>query len=385
MDKKRIEDRLAPLEEEALADLARLVDTNSFTGNVNGVNAVAGLIVDMARKNGLNLERVPAGGNSAGAHHLIAADTGDAPAYGIIGHFDTVHPPESSFDRLIDRGDTLTGPGVQDMKSGIVAAIYGLRVAREVTGIDALPVRIVFNCDEETGSVDSRPLIERVMQGVRGAFIFEGHSASDYCLVTRRKGIIMGHMQVAGRAAHAGEAPAQGASAIVEAAHKITALDALTDLDSGRVVTTGKIKGGEVANQIPDHCRSTIDVRFRTPADEMALKAAIGDIMTRTHIPGCTTDYQLTTVRPPFLKTEESEILRRQYEHVAAEFGIKLGEKEGGGGSDGNLTAAMGIATIDGVGPAGDFAHTDNEYIQKASFFDAVKIFALLLTQLLQT
>lgn len=383
LNARQIETLFEPLKASALSDLARLVDSRSFTGDVAGLTAAAAVIADMAGKNGLTLEKIPAGDPSPGACHLMGDDAGDNAFFGIIGHFDTVHPPDSPFSRLTDHGDVLTGPGVQDMKSGIVAAIYGLRVAREALGVERLPVKILFNCDEETGSVDSRPHIERLMKGAKGVFVFEGRNAADGCLVTRRKGIIVGRMTVSGQAAHAGEAPWEGASAIVEAAHKVIALDALTDLDSGVVVTTGKIRGGTVGNQIPDLCTSTIDVRFRTDAQEQALRSAIDAIMAANHVAGCATTHALTTVRPPFVKTPEAGSLAQRYGRAAAEFGLTVGEKEAGGGSDGNLTAAMGIATIDGMGPLGDFPHTDKEYIQKASFFDAVKTFALLLTQLI--
>ena len=383
LNKETIEQVFVPLKDKALTDLTRLVNTSSFTEHMGGLVAAGDVIMDIADQNGLKLEKIPASGASKGAFHLGFGTTQEQPFFGIIGHFDTVHPPDSPFSQLSDNGDTLMGPGVQDMKSGIVAAIYALRVAREAMGVTQLPVKILFNCDEETGSVDSRPLIETLMKGARAAFIFEGRNATDNALVTSRKGIIMGNMIVKGKAAHAGEAPQDGASAVIEAAHKILALDALTNLSDGIVVTTGKVSGGKVANQIADHCLSSIDIRFKTKAQETALRKTIKSIMETTHVAGCTTEYTLNTARPPFVKNSEIEILRQQYADAAAELGIQVFEREGGGGSDGNLTGAMGICTIDGVGAAGGFPHTDREYIQKASFFDAIKIFALLLTRML--
>ena len=373
---------VAELESQALADLTKLVDANSFTGNIDGLARVADLIVEIAGNNGMTLKKIPASGDYKGACHLSFNDAEENDFIGVVGHFDTVHPPESPFSKLKDKGDILTGPGVQDMKSGIIAAIYGLRVAREVMKKDRLPVKIVFNCDEETGSIDSRQLIEKTMKGAKAALIFEGRKISDNAVVTSRKGIIMGMMTVKGKEAHAGEAPEEGANAIVEAAHKIIGLNALTDIKKGVIVTTGKITGGKVANQIADLCSSTIDIRFKTEALETDIKAAVGKVMEKVHISGCVTDYTLVTARPAFMKTEASEALRKKYADCARSFGTIISERDAGGGSDGNLTAAIGIPTIDGVGPAGDFPHTDKEYISKASLFDAMKYFALLLTDM---
>lgn len=384
MNKKRIESLFEPLRQDAMDDLASLVDVNSFSNNIDGLKAAADVIADIAMKNGLHLEKRPAEGQSKGAFHLVADNSADKDFYGIIGHFDTVHPPESIFKAFEDKGDVLTGPGVQDMKSGIVSAIYGLRVAREALGLSSLPVKVVFNCDEEIGSPDSRPLIEDMMRGAKGAFIFEGRRA-DGSIVTSRKGIIMGEMKVTGKAAHAGEEPQNGASAIVEAAHKIAALDKLTDLEKGITVTTGKIHGGDVANQIPDHCRSSIDIRFKTAEDEAIIKAAVKEIMETSHVPGCNTEYALQTARPAFVKTHQSGALAEEYFKACAELGVAVSETGAGGGSDGNLTAAIGVPTIDGVGPSGGHAHTHQEYIRKESFGEAVKAFALFLATKLET
>jgi len=188
-------------------------------------------------------------------------------------------------------------------------------------------------------------------------------------------------MTVHGRAAHAGEAPEKGASAIVEAAHKIAALDRLTDFKGGTIVTTGQIKGGTVANRIADHCQSSIDVRFARPEDEQTARRQIEAIMQRNWISGCATEYQLTQVRPSFVKTDAADALLKQYQSAAAVFGVTLTDRMTGGGSDGNFTANMGIPTIDGIGAAGDFAHTEREYILAESFIDSIKIFALLLAK----
>ena len=171
----------------------------------------------------------------------------------------------------------------------------------------------------------------------------------------------------------------------MEAARKILAMDALTDHDKGLTVTTGKISGGEVANQIPERCESSIDIRFRTAADETAVKDAVRDIMETTHVDGCATTYELHTARPAFEKSPDSQELLELYQKAAKTFGVAVGEKSAGGGSDGNLTAAVGAPTLDGVGPAGANPHTHQEYINKDSFFESAMIFALFAANIMET
>lgn len=369
------------LQSRALADLTRLVNSNSFSANPRGLIRTGDLIRELAADLGILLNKVPLGEDSDGPFHLTCDMADGRPFIGLIGHFDTVHPPESPFSALEDRGEILTGPGVQDMKSGIITALYGLHLAGQVLGEERLPVKIVFNADEETGSNDSRALIEGVMAGADAALILEGRKISEKALVTSRKGIMMGQMTVTGKAAHAGEEPEQGASAIVAAAHKISALDRLTDPERGILVTTGLIRGGSVANQVPDLCTSSIDIRFTAGDQEAGIRAAVEKIMETVHVPGTETDWTLSTARPPFEEIPESLALFNSYAAGASELGLTLGTSHRGGGSDGNFTAALGIPTLDGMGPAGDFPHTDREYIDKASFFNAIILLARIIIQ----
>lgn len=215
----RIEKAVAAIRDEAFESLERLVEINSFSGNERGLALAADFLAETAARHGMAFQKVPVASATVHADHLFYDGTSGAntPFCGIIGHFDTVHPPDGPFQNFSDAGDRLVGPGILDMKSGVLTALYSLAAAKSLTGRNALPVKVLFNCDEETGSTDSRRLIEREMKGARAAFIFEGRRAADNALVTARKGILMGWMEVAGRAAHAGEEPEKGANAIVEA------------------------------------------------------------------------------------------------------------------------------------------------------------------------
>jgi len=371
---------------EALAMLQRLVDINSFSANAEGLRQTGYQIAAAGRHHGIKFRQVAVAGPPNERFHLVCdgrapGDTG--PFYVLLGHFDTVHEPQSTFRRLHSEADRLYGPGVLDMKAGLLAALYAVVVLRQVSGRGRLPLKILFNCDEETGSRDSAPLIEQEVAGAAGAFVFEGRRDSDHALVTARKGIQMGSMQVHGRSAHAGEEPEKGASAIVEAAGKIMQLDRLSDPADGTVVTIGTVTGGTVANRIPDSCRAQIDVRFTDAAAGKRVAQKIDRIMNQTAVAGTHTEYQLVTVRPPFVQTAAGRQLLERYKQAAAKFGVQLCERSTGGGSDANLTAAAGVPTLDGLGPEGDGAHTEAEYIVTKSFDDSIKVFALFLADLL--
>ena len=373
------------IEPEAMALLEELVNTNSFTNNHDGVAKNAEIIIEAAARHGIAFERIPLGDGRTRAAHLVHLGSRDerAPFYGLVGHFDTVHRPDSGFDRLRVRGDRLYGPGVQDMKGGVVVALYSLVLLKRLLGRDSLPVKVFYNCDEEIGSPDSGKLIQKEMTGAEAVFVFEGRHAGDNALVTVRKGIMMGRMETRGRPAHAGEEPELGASAVLEMAHKVIALSELNDPARGDTVTVGKINGGEVANQIPALCRAELDVRFSTPERGEALEKAIAGIMAGNHVPGVATDYRLEIARPPLVKTGESQKYYAAYRSAAAEFGQEVGERGSGGGSDANLTGALGIPTLDGMGPVGDGPHTDHEYIEAKSLTASIKAFCLMMAKMI--
>ncbi len=373
----------AEYETEALDFLKALVNGNSFTGNPGGLRETGERIMAKGREHGLVFEKKHIDDDPGKPFHLAHAPPGRKPDfYGIVGHFDTVHPPDSPFSAVREVDDRLYGPGIQDMKGGIAAALFSCVVLGRLLGREGVPVRIVFNCDEETGSRDSRPLIESELSGAAGAFVFEGHYAAHPAVVTSRKGIVMGKIATRGRSAHAGEAPQEGANAIVEMAHKVALLDRLNDLPAGKVATTGKIQGGIAANQIPALCEAELDFRFNTPEDEESLRREATRILEKQFVSGVATEFELQTVRPPFVRTPVSERLRDRYLAAAARFGRTLGEASVGGGSDGNLTAALGVPTLDGLGCAGDGPHTDQEYIRQASLLESIQHFSLFFYQL---
>jgi len=369
---------------EIFAFLEKIVNINSFSENDTGLIQTADLIVDWGRLHGFGFKKIK-NNNNSNIFHLYLEGRSQTPYFALVGHFDTVHPPQSPFNKLVARGQQLIGPGVLDMKGGLVVVLYALAVLKELGGSTNLPFRVILNCDEETGSLDSRTIIEEKLVNATGAFIFEGRYESGNAIVTARKGIIMCEVDVFGHAAHAGESPEEGANAVVEMAEKIVLLQRLTDFSSGTTVSPGMVKGGVTANTIPDHCHAEIDIRFPNLAAGDKVRRDIINILETRFGPGTRTEYKLTDARPAFVRTVKSEQLRDFYFDTAREFAISVGEESRGGGSDGNLTSAMGIPTLDSLGPAGDYPHTDKEYIVKKSLFECIKVTALFLSRLIHS
>lgn len=383
-------DRIAALgdgyEPEIFRLLEELVNINSFSGNQEGLIRAGELIQDRAAELGLELEQAYPDDDRSKPFNLILKTDSQARPVGLIGHFDTVHPPESGFLRMTREGDRLRGPGTQDMKSGLVTALFAVRVLADLEG-RLPPVKLILNCDEEIGSVGSRPLIETEMAGARAVLVLEGRLAQRDQLVTARKGIAGAWVEVFGKAAHASMGLDQGASAVLEMALKVAALDQLNtrlnDPAAGISVSTGLIQGGTVMNTIPDFCRAEVDIRFATPQAEEMVCAAIRDILENNSVPGTRTEYQLMTGRPAMAESPEAEELARGFQRAAAVYGRVPEFGPTGGGSDANFTGALGIPTLDGLGPVGGGPHTQDEYLVTASLMPNLKALCLFIHGLL--
>jgi glutamate carboxypeptidase len=292
-----IENWVETNETEIFAFLKKIVNINSFSGNDTGLIQTGDAIVDWGRSHGFEFKKIKNIHNS-NIFHLYLEGRSQRSYYALLGHFDTVHSPESHFQRLGEEGNKLVGPGVLDMKGGLVVALHTLAVLREIIGQKDLPVRVVFNCDEEVGSTDSRKLIEDKLREAKGAFVLEGRYASDNAIVTARRGIIMGQVEVIGKAAHAGENPEDGINAILELSEKIVRLNRLNDHGAGTTVSVNCIKGGNAANIIADHCQAEIDIRFGDSNSELDIVNRVSEILERQFVPGTRISYDLNTVRP---------------------------------------------------------------------------------------
>lgn len=358
----RVRARLEPVVDEMAALLGDLVRIESPSDDPDGLDRMATMLGELFGEFG-PVERHPDG--PGGASHLVLSlpGAGFEPDHAVVlGHYDTVWPKDT-LDRLpcrIEDG-VLTGPGCFDMKGGLVQLWYALRELRHLGRPPRRPTHIMISCDEEVRSRTSRPLIRRLAEGAAAAYVLEAPLPGGR-LKTARKGTAIYRLEVEGRAAHAGIEPEKGASAVLELAHQVRALHDLNDREAGTTVNVGVVAGGTRPNVVAARAHADVDVRVRTAAEAARVEHAIATL--RPVLAGTRLTAVADLTRPPMEPTPASRRLFARAREIAAAMGMDdLAEGATGGASDANLVAAMGVPTLDGLGPEGGGAHADDEHV----------------------
>lgn len=299
-----------------------------------------------------------------------------APIQLLLGHGDTVWPRHTLAERGISVEDRrMHGPGVYDMKAGLVQLLFALRVLREL-GIESEVTPIVLvNADEEIGSRDSTRHVVRLARVSDRVFVMEPSLGLEGRLKTARKGVGRFTVTVRGRSAHAGLDPGEGVSAILELSHVIQKLFELNDVERGVTVNVGTIDGGMGANVVAPESRAVVDVRVLTPEDAGRVEAAIRGLAPST--PGATLEIEGRIGRPPMQRTTGTGELFQRARTAADELGFSLDEATAGGGSDGNTTGIW-APTLDGLGAVGDGAHATHEFVFLDRMAERAALLALL-------
>lgn len=279
----------------------------------------------------------------------------------LLGHLDTVWPI-GTLARMpwrIEDGWAY-GPGVLDMKAGVVMALEAIRLVRE---IDAdRPVVLLLSGDEETGSRHSRALIEQIAKECRAVFVLEPAQGPAGAYKTARKGVGQFRLEIKGVPSHSGVDFSAGHSAVRELAWQIEQISALTDLERGTTLNVGVVGGGTQSNVVPASAWAEIDLRVTAVADAEAIMGKFQALKPRD--PECRLTLTGGLNRPPMERTPGTAALFSQAKELAASLGFALEEASTGGGSDGNFTSALGIPTLDGMGAVGRGAHAENESIR---------------------
>jgi glutamate carboxypeptidase len=359
----------------AIALIEDLVGLESPSGDVAALNRCGAALAHHMTALGGRVAPIAASG--AGDHLRAEFGTGESQVL-VLGHFDTVWPL-GQLERMPVRLDDgrLFGPGTFDMKAGIAQALLAIRALSDAGR--PWPHRIVtlWTTDEEIGSTTSRALIESEALRSRAVLVLEP-SLPGGALKTARKGVGDFRVRATGIAAHAGVDPTRGASAIHELAWQVTRLIELTDLDKGVTVNVGLISGGSRSNVVADAAEAIVDVRIPTMVDAERVTAAVSQLVPRD--PRVRLDVSGGIDRPPLERTPQVAALFELALSIARQMGRTLEEGATGGGSDGNFTAALGIPTLDGLGPEGDGAHALHEHILVESLaFRAALVAGLIL------
>ncbi len=350
---------------ELLPALRRWVEVNSYTGNIDGCNRVADLLLESFALPGLTAERVP--GTGCGDHLIWrtpAWETAPDRRVVLVGHHDTVFPP-GTFEVWEEDGHRLRGPGVLDMKGGLATIRTALAALADEGALAGLPLAVVTVADEETGSSESRTMLEDLARGARAALVFESGRASD-AVVTQRKGTGKVTVDVTGKAAHAGNNLKDGVNAVWALARFIDGAQQLTDWDRGVTVNVGLVQGGSSANTVPERASCQLDFRYVRQLDGVELMGAF-DHLARGIAADSGARFAICggIRRAPLERNDASLALLRRYETCALAEGLAGGEAPlQGGGSDANTVSAVGVPAIDALGPRGKGFHTHDEYIE---------------------
>ncbi len=371
-------------EGEMVSLLQKVVNIDTGTGQSEGLNRVADIFRAELERAGVSSEIMPA----AQGNHVfgVRAVKGAGSSHGctvplalVIGHMDTVFPPGTVAMRPFKvEGRRAFGPGVEDMKSGLVCAVFAARALDRLGLWPAHEVRFFFNADEEVRSPTSAHVFAREGGLADEVYVLEG-ARDDGSVVTARKGSARFQLHVTGRPSHSGANHAAGRSAVRALAHKILELEALTDYDRGTTVNVGVIKGGMTFNTVPAEAYCDLDIRVMDPEAAQAAVEAVQRIAAAEHVPGTATRLEGGITRPPMVRTERIAQLFMAVRGLAALVGRDLTESLTGGGSDGCLTAAAGAPTLDGLGPHGGRAHTAEEYLELDSLVPCAALLALAL------
>lgn len=364
-----------------------LVDQNSSTDNAEGVNVVGRRMEERLLRCGLRTSVFVTG--KTGQHLLARTRSTEGNRLLLLGHLDTVYPPETPPAAFkVDGADATIarGPGVTDMKGGLVVMIAALEALVAEGRLDGRALTVLLTADEEAGSATSHDIVAHEATDHQLCLVFEtGTRLADgrSTIVTERRGYARYTFEITGVEAHSGNAKRDGVSAALEAAHKIIALESLNDVDAGVAVNVGVVHSGTTANTVPGKARLEVDCRFKTVEQgediEEKVDEMCDDVVT-SNLAG-TKRPSIRVIRggtaPPLAPTDASLRMAQRIIEYGRALGQELVTESRGGASDGNITAAAGCPTVDGLGTVGGAIHSPDEWVVRRSLVDRAALLAV--------
>jgi glutamate carboxypeptidase len=356
--------------------LAEIVNIDSGTGDMEGLQRIAKILQSRLRKLGMNLQPMEA---EDGSVHYFA-NRGHGKCILMVAHLDTVFTKGTAAKRSFRVTDDIAyGPGVSDCKSGVVTIMAALENLNRMNAWTGREIACFFNTDEEIGSPGSRSILEKLAHGAEAVLVVEPSEGENITIT--RKGIGRFRLQVFGKAAHSGSDYEVGRNAILELAHKIIAIQELTDLTAGITLNVGVVIGGIRPNIVPDYAEAEIDLRIVYAGQETKVQEQLNRITATSRVNGVMAKLSGGITRPPMPLLPQNETLYQDFANVARSLGMTLDTFHSGGGSDANFTSALGIPTIDGVGPQGGGHHSEAEYLELPSFARRIDLLTEFLRQ----
>ncbi|HIF9192458.1 TPA: M20 family metallopeptidase [Photobacterium damselae] len=347
--------------EQYLEELRPLINVDCGTLTKEGIEVIANQMAEKYQTLGWNVKRVACGAAGTGleVRNKPEADHIDVM---LIGHMDTVFPVGTAAARpMTTDAEKAYGPGVSDMKSGLLNIVYAIRTL-DPTVLEKLSICVCMNPDEEIGSLHSETWLKSVAASAKHVLVAEAARA-DGSLVKARKGMARYRLTFNGKAAHAGNEPEKGRSAITEMANWILAINQLTNFETGTTFNVGIVKGGAGANIVPDLAEAVVDVRFWDNEEYAQADSHIRALADTPFVDGVSITLDREAHKPSMVPSAQTEALMTLVEQSGQEEGINITWQAVGGGSDANLTAVLGIPTLDGLGPIGAGFHSADEYL----------------------
>lgn len=373
--KQQILNWLAASQAEMLELLERLVNIDSWSYDKAGVDKVGEEIAEFLGGHGIDVTRIPVETHGDSFRASVGTAAGNRPIL-MMGHRDTVFPTGEVAKRpfKID-GERAYGPGVADMKSGLVLNSFVLVAFAKFGGAPA-PLVALYTGDEEIASPTSRPIIESAAREARLVFNSEpGRPTGN--VVTGRKGGVFMRCEVTGVAAHSGGNYEMGRSAIEELARKIQAWHKVTDLEAGITVNIGLIEGGQSVNTVAPHAKAEIDLRYMQLKDRDGVVGAIRAIAETCSVPDTSATLEILGEFNPLNQTADAKALFDHYVAAADEVGLTVKGEFSGGCADSGFTAAVGTPTVCATGPVGGNAHSPEEYLEVGSMVPRAQAMAV--------
>ena len=347
--------------DEQLRYLIRLSQQNSYSWNKPGTDQVAAMVLERIGT-AFRFHRVVEQTNVGDLHILSNVPPSEKSIY-VLAHMDTVFPPEHPFRECWVDGDELHGPGTGDMKAGIATLVYAILALRDARVLDDVPLTVLLAGDEEVGAVTSRPIHEEETERALACLVVEGAGANGEVVVSRY-GKINGRLECAGVDRHVGALNQDKASAVLELAHKTIGIEGLNGNLPDTRLNVGKVEGGLGPATVAASASALLDIRWKEQAHRDVLVEMVERVVSQTDVRGCSSKFLLLSERPAWPLTRGTHLLVDLVKAAGAELGQQIDEQHRVASSDSNFYGAVGVPTVDGLGPYCEGYHTAKEFVK---------------------